>query len=109
MTNFPQLDIPNASSNVRMLPTKVIGAAAAGSFYLPPNAVLREIIVKETAGNAVTGGLKFGTTSGATDVAAALAVGASAFAFLTDALMLKRTFSSTAPQQIFFDAVAAWN
>lgn len=85
------------------------GQAAAGNFMLPPNCVLRDILVFNTTANAVTGGLKFGTTSGGVDIAAALAVAASVTAFLTDALMLKRYFSPTAAQQIFFDAVASWN
>lgn len=82
---------------------------AAGNFILPANCVIREILVFNTTANAITGGLKFGTTAGATDIAAALAVAASVTAFLTDALMLKRFFSPTATQQIFFDAVVAWN
>jgi hypothetical protein len=85
------------------------GQIAANNFILPANCVLREILVFNTTANAITGGLKFGTTSGATDIAAALAVAASVTAFLTDALMLKRFFSPTTSQQIFFDAVASWN
>jgi hypothetical protein len=85
------------------------GQTAANNFILPANCVLREILVFNTTANAITGGLKFGTTSGATDIAAALAVAASLTSFLTDALMLKRYFSPTAIQQIFFDAVVSWN
>ena len=101
MSNFPQLDVKNATSGVQLLSVKAIGASGAGSFYLPPNAVMREIIIFNTTANAVTGGLKFGTSSGGTDVVAAQAVGASAFTFVSDATLLKRSFSTTAPQQIF--------
>lgn len=97
--------------NQPVIPKPIIltGQTVAGSFVLPANCVIREIIVFNTTANAITGGLKFGTTAGATDIAAALAVGANAFTFLTDALMLKRLFSPTAAQQIFFDAVTLWN
>lgn len=89
--------------------TILSGQTAAGSFILPANCVLREVLCFNTTANAVTGGIKFGTTAGATDIAAALPIAASATAFLTDALMLKRYFSPSATQQIFFDAVVAWN
>lgn len=82
---------------------------AANSFFLPANAVIRDILVINTTANAITGGLKFGTTSGATDIVAALAVGANATTFVADASLLKRYFSNSAVQQIFFDAVASWN
>lgn len=85
------------------------GQTAAGSFILPANCVIRDVLVFNTTANAITGGLKFGTTAGAVDIVAALAVAASVTAFLTDALMLKRFFSPTATQQIFFDAVTLWN
>lgn len=85
------------------------GQTSAGSFILPANCVLREVLVFNTTANAITGGLKFGTTVGGTDVVATLAIAASVAAFLTDALMLKRFFSPTATQQIFFDAVTLWN
>lgn len=89
---------------------KVSGVVAANSaLTLPANAVIDYIVVFNTTANAITGGLKFGTTAGATDVTVAVAVGANALLFITDALLIKRIFSTTATQQIFFDAVAAWN
>ena len=88
---------------------QVLGATAAGSVTLPANAVIRDILVNNTNANAVTGGLKFGSSAGATDIAAALAVGANALSFVTDALLLKRWFSTSATQSVFYDAVVAWN
>lgn len=85
------------------------GQTAANNFILPANCVLRELLFFNTTANAVTGGLKFGTTSGATDIVTSQAIGASATAFVTDAALLKRFFSPTSTQQIFFDAVASWN
>ena len=83
--------------------------AANSAMTLPANAVIDYIIVKNNTANAITGGLKFGTTAGATDIVVALAVGANALTFLTDALLLQRIFSTTVTQQIFIDAVVAWN
>lgn len=87
----------------------LLGQTAAFSFFLPPKCVLREVLAFNNTANAVTGGLKFGTSSGAVDIIAALAVGASSTAFAADAALLKRFFSPTARQQIFIDAVTSWN
>lgn len=88
---------------------RLTAQTGANSFWLPANAVLRDVIVVNTTVNAITGGLKFGTTSGGTDIVAALAVGASGLVFVTDALLLKRYFSASVAQQIFFDTVTLWN
>lgn len=82
---------------------------AASSTILPIGAVIRDIVVTNTTANAITGGLNFGTTVGGSDIVAALAVGASAKTFVADAALLLRYFSSTAVQQVFFNAVTAWN
>lgn len=81
--------------------------AANSALILPANAQILNIIVTNTTGNAITGGLKIGTTAGATDIATALAVGANGFVSLGTNL-LKSIFSSSATQQIFIDAVGSW-
>lgn len=67
------------------------------------------IVVNNTTANAVTGGLKFGTTSGATDIVVALAVVANALLGILDSAILKRAFSTSVAQTVFVDAVVAWN
>lgn len=84
-------------------------ATAATNFFLPSSAVIREIIASNTTVNAVTGGIKIGTTAGGTDVVTALAVAASANTYVTDANLSKRYFSQSSAQQIFIDAVTGWN
>jgi hypothetical protein len=101
------MPLPNPQTGV-LRNIQITAQTAANSTALPANAIIRDITVRNTTANAITGGLKFGTTSGAVDVVAALAVGANALVFVTDALLLKRYFSATAPQQIFYDAVTAW-
>lgn len=77
---------------------------------MPANTYIREIIVSNSVAAAVTGGISFGTTANGTDIVAALAVASTAQgAFVTDALLLKRTFSLTAQQAIHAAAVTAWN
>lgn len=83
--------------------------SAAGTISLPAGAYVTAIVIGNTTANAVTGGLKFGTTVGGTDIVAAQAVAANSLGFVTDATLLKRIFSAIAPQTIYIDAVGAWN
>jgi hypothetical protein len=80
-----------------------------GTAVIPKGYAIEQIVINETGGNAITGGLKIGTTSGATDVVVALAVGASSLQVILDATLLKRVFSFSADQTLFLQAVAAWN
>lgn len=66
-------------------------------------------MIQELAGNAVTGGLKFGTTLGGTDVVTAQAVAGSSLAMIADSALSKKIFSRTAEQIIYVDAVTGWN
>lgn len=89
---------------------KLTGITAANSaIVIPARCIVDDIVVMNTNGNAITGGLKFGTTAGAADVCASVAVAGSSVGYITDALMLKRLFSTSASQQLFFDAVTLWN
>lgn len=85
------------------------GVTSATSFVLPANAVIQNIVVKNNTANAITGGLKFGTSAGAVDVVVALTVAASAVTNVLDAALLKRFLSDTTATQIFIDAVVGWN
>ncbi len=83
--------------------------AAYSQIYLPVNTFINAVLIQETAGNAVTGGLKFGTTLAASDIANAVTVAANANVAITDAKLSKRFFPNFAPQQVFVDAVTGWN
>lgn len=48
-------------------------------------------------------------TNGGTDIVVAQAVSANAFVGVSDASILKRVFSETAFQQLFFGAVTSFN
>ena len=84
-------------------------AAANTAASVPANGFIQQIVIVNTTANAITGGLKVGTTAGATDIAAAVAIAGNAIVTVTDAALLKRWFSTSSAQQIFIDAVAAWN
>jgi hypothetical protein len=67
------------------------------------------ICFAETAGNAVSGGIKIGTTSGAADVVAATAVAGNAIGEVSSGNILKSIFSRSAAQSLFVQAVSSWN
>lgn len=81
---------------------------AAGTVVLPPGAYIDRIIVQETSGGAVTGGIKIGTAAAGTQVAAALICGASCLVWTPDVSISTRIFANTAPQTLFIDAVSSF-
>lgn len=101
--------LPFSLSNDYLQCLQVRNLTAASTFTLPIGATIQRFSFNNNTANAVTGGLKIGTTSGATDVVAAQAVAGSAYISTTDAATLKHEFSSTATTQLFIDAVASWN
>ena len=76
---------------------------------VPAGFAIAGIYIINTTSNAVTGGIKIGTTSGATDVVVAQAVGANALVSVSDATLLKRIFSTSVEQTLYIQAVSAWN
>lgn len=79
------------------------------TFDVPANCFIADIIIINNTANAVTGGLKFGTTNGGTEVVTAVAVGASAYTHVLDSALTKRVFSKTAATTIYVQDVTAWN
>lgn len=76
---------------------------------LPASAVIRHIIAQETSGHAVTGGLKWGSTAGGTDIVSGMNVASSGYTVATDASIAKRIFGSSTAAALWVDAVTAWN
>lgn len=74
---------------------------------IPAGYAIASCSLINTTANAVTGGVKVGTTSGATDVVTALAVGASAL--IANTVLSKSIFSATVDQTLFIQSVVAWN
>ena len=82
---------------------------ADATITVPAGYMILGLGIENTNANAVTGGVKIGTTSGATDVVTAQAVGANAIIGVADATLLKKLFSMNASQNLFIQAVSSWN
>lgn len=85
---------------------------AANSPILPAGASIESIVIGETAGNAVTGGLDIGTAASGAQIVSAVAVGASSLATVPGASVLLRVFGTgplPAAQQIFVTCHTACN
>lgn len=89
---------------------KVLNAVTANTtISIPAGWAISQILFANTTANAVSGGIRIGTTSGAADVVNAQAVGANAIGSIDDANILLKIFSRTAAQTLFIQAVTAWN
>jgi hypothetical protein len=88
---------------------RLYAVTADTTISIPPGWAIDQIHFAETAGNAVTGGIKIGTASGGTDVVAAQAVSANALNTIADASILKKVFSRSSAQALHIQAVTAWN
>lgn len=73
---------------------------------VPAGYAIGTIYVLNKTANAITGGLKVGTTAGGTEVVTALTVGASAFTSVAPTINI---FSATSTQTLFIRDVTAWN
>lgn len=89
--------------------TKLLAQTEAFTFSVPAGYYIKDIFINNTTANAVTGGIKVGTTLGDDDVVAAQAVGANALTYVPAADILDRIFSLTAAQILYFDAVTDFN
>lgn len=92
-------------SSLRVLAT----LTANGTVSIPAGYAITNILFRETAGNAVTGGIKIGTSSGGTEVVVAQAVGANGLGSIKDAAILLNYFSFSANTTLYVQAVSAWN
>lgn len=88
---------------------QALNQTTAGTITLPARARIIDIVVKNNTANVITGGLKFGTTNGGTEVVLALAVGNAALTVPLASLILLRVFSLATSQVIYFDTVTSWN
>lgn len=79
------------------------------TFTIPANMTILQIVVENTTVNAVTGGIKIGTTDGGTEVVAALLVGANELTTILDATILKRAFSLSTDTTLYINTVTLWN
>lgn len=79
------------------------------TYSVPAGWQIDAIYIKNNTANAVTGGIKIGTSSGGTQVVSAQAVGANANLRIGDSSLLLRWFSATSAQTLYIQDVSAWN
>ncbi len=80
-----------------------------GTFVVPIGYSIDYITFNNTTANAVTGGIRIGTSAGGAQVVTTQAIGANTIVTLADATLLLKIFSSSATQTLFIEAVTAWN
>jgi len=80
-----------------------------GTLVIPAGYQIIAASVVNTTANAITGGVKIGTSDGGTQVAVAIATGANAVIGIPDATILTKFFSTSATQTLYVQAVIAWN
>ncbi len=88
---------------------KLLSVATATTFDIPAGYMIENIAIENTTANAVTGGIKWGTTLGGVDVIAAQTVGSNALLVVDVVDILLKIFSTSSTQTIYIDAVTAWN
>jgi hypothetical protein len=78
---------------------------------LPKGAIIMTVLLAETAGNAITGGVDIGTTASGTNYASAVALGANAVVTVTDAALTRIVVSSgnTIAQPVFLTCHTSCN
>ena len=76
---------------------------------IPAEMSILQIVIQNTTGNAIVGGLKVGTTDGGVDVVVALSVSANSIQVITDAVLLKAAFSTSQDTTLYIKAVTLWN
>ena len=96
-------------SAVKVIPIQKQTYTSNGSINVPRGYYIASIVLEETAGNAVTGGLNIATAPAGNDIVSAKALSANQTTYVTDAEMLKRIFSISTSQTIYVEAASAWN
>lgn len=79
--------------------------AANGTITQPAGSILRRMYIRNNTANAVTGGIRVGTTAAGVDIHATMAVAASAMVVGTP---LIPAYSATA-RSLYVEAVTGWN
>lgn len=82
--------------------------SANDTYIIPPNCAIAAICVKNNTANAVTGGIKIGTTNGGSEVLSACAISGN-FMDVIEPQLGKRWFSTTDETMLYVQAVTGWN
>jgi len=82
--------------------------SANDTVEIPAGYAIAMFCPENTTNNAITGGLRIGTTDGGSEVLAATPIGAN-FINVVETLLDKRYFSRTAPTTLYIQAGTSWN
>lgn len=86
-----------------------LNVTANTTVSIPSGNIIQHLLIQNSTGNAVTGGIKIGTTDGGIDVVVSVAVGANALFVVLDATLLKRAFSMSGATTLYIQTVTLWN
>lgn len=92
-----------------VLTVQTLAVVANTTVSIPAGYQILAISMRNTTANAVTGGIRIGTSDAGIDVAVAIAVAGSAIIGVPDATILKKYFSSSVATTLFVQAVTLWN
>lgn len=93
------------SGAVPVTGSRRIALSANGQLVLPAGVMLRRIYIRNRTANAVTGGIRVGTSAAGTQVVTAQAVAANA---IVSVLPTIENYQAAA-QTLFIEAVTSWN
>ena len=94
-----------ANSRTPVSGSRRVTLAANGQLVIPAGVLLRRIYFRNRTANAVTGGIRVGTSAAGTQVVTAQAVAAN---FIGSVLPTIENYQAAA-QTLFIEAVTAWN
>ena len=100
--------LPTLFDSQRATPVRgnrIATLTANGQIVLPAGVMLRRIYFRNRTANAVTGGIRIGTSAGGTQIVTAQAIAANA---IVSVLPTIENYQATA-QTLFVEAVTAWN
>lgn len=99
----------NGTSDTSASIITALAVTSNATVSIPSGNVIQHLVIQNTTGNAVTGGIRIGTTDGGVDVVIAVAVGANALFSVLDATLLKRVFSMSGSTTLYIQTVTLWN
>lgn len=98
-----------AYASIQLMKLNTTNVTAQTTVVIPAAHSILQIAVHNTTGNAVTGGIKIGTTVGGVDVVLALPVAANALFVISDTEILKKIFNMADETTLYIDAVTLFN
>lgn len=87
----------------------LLNISSDSTIVIPSKYYIVDIIIENTTANAVTGGIKIGSTNGGVDVVVSLAIGSNALFTIPDATILKKVFSNSIDTTLFIQTLTLWN